>query len=134
MSERPDSTVRPAPLGVAPTQHVDVPAPEKPVILWFGEIGMGDTRLVGGKAASLGEMYQQLVPKGVRIPNGFATSTGDVFGMAFGNAQNPFHIDNECCCDGMAITKRELGTFSPAQYVFGLVDFPALRYRLNEFH
>jgi pyruvate, water dikinase len=31
--------------------------------------------LVGGKNASLGEMYQDLVPKGVRIPNGFATTS-----------------------------------------------------------
>jgi pyruvate,water dikinase len=27
---------------------------------------------VGGKNASLGEMYRNLVPKGVNIPNGFA--------------------------------------------------------------
>jgi pyruvate,water dikinase len=44
-------------------------------VLWFEEVGTGDTHLVGGKAASLGEMYRQLVPKGVRIPNGFATTT-----------------------------------------------------------
>jgi pyruvate,water dikinase len=43
-------------------------------ILWFAEVGREDTALVGGKAASLGEMYQQLVPKGVRVPNGFATT------------------------------------------------------------
>jgi pyruvate,water dikinase len=28
--------------------------------------------LVGGKNASLGEMYTNLTPKGVNIPNGFA--------------------------------------------------------------
>ena len=44
-------------------------------VLWFDEVGAGDTHLVGGKAASLGEMYRQLVPKGVRVPNGFATTT-----------------------------------------------------------
>jgi len=44
-------------------------------VLWFEEVGSGDTHLVGGKAASLGEMYRQLVPKGVRVPNGFATTT-----------------------------------------------------------
>ncbi len=37
---------------------------------------MGDTHRVGGKAASLGEMYQELVPRGVRIPNGFSTTAG----------------------------------------------------------
>ncbi|MHC4472177.1 MAG: phosphoenolpyruvate synthase, partial [Planctomycetota bacterium] len=44
-------------------------------ILWFEEVDMRDTALVGGKAASLGEMYRELVPRGVRVPNGFATTT-----------------------------------------------------------
>ena len=35
---------------------------------------MEDTASVGGKAASLGEMYQALVGKGLRVPNGFATT------------------------------------------------------------
>jgi pyruvate, water dikinase len=41
-------------------------------IRWFREIGIADIPLVGGKNASLGEMYRELTPKGVRIPNGFA--------------------------------------------------------------
>ena len=45
---------------------------EKKFILWFNEIGIGDVPLVGGKNASLGEMYQQLESKGIRVPNGFA--------------------------------------------------------------
>lgn len=44
---------------------------EKALILWFNEVTNKDVALVGGKNASLGEMYQELVPKGVRIPNGF---------------------------------------------------------------
>ncbi len=36
---------------------------------------MGDTATVGGKAASLGEMYQELTPKGLQVPNGFATTS-----------------------------------------------------------
>ncbi|MCA9137005.1 MAG: phosphoenolpyruvate synthase [Planctomycetales bacterium] len=43
-------------------------------IRWFGQVGMADVGVVGGKNASLGEMYQQLTPRGVRIPNGFATT------------------------------------------------------------
>lgn len=43
-------------------------------ILWFGNIGMQDLPRVGGKNASLGEMYQALTPKGVKIPNGFAVT------------------------------------------------------------
>ncbi len=41
-------------------------------ILWFNEIGIEDVPLVGGKNASLGEMYQNLETKGIKIPNGFA--------------------------------------------------------------
>jgi len=41
-------------------------------IRWFNELGIDDVPLAGGKNASLGEMYQTLTPKGIRIPNGFA--------------------------------------------------------------
>ena len=43
-------------------------------VLWFDEVGIGDVPLVGGKNASLGEMYQALSKKGVTIPNGFAVT------------------------------------------------------------
>ncbi len=51
----------------------------KKFILWFNEIGIKDVPLVGGKNASLGEMYQKLTPKGVNIPNGFAISAYSYF-------------------------------------------------------
>ena len=41
-------------------------------VRWFGEITYGDVPLVGGKNASLGEMYRELTPLGVRQANGFA--------------------------------------------------------------
>ena len=44
----------------------------------FSEIGATDVPLVGGKNASLGEMYQQLGDAGVRVPQGFAI-TADAF-------------------------------------------------------
>ena len=47
-------------------------AREKKLILWFDEITIDDVPLVGGKNASLGEMYQKLTGKGVNIPGGFA--------------------------------------------------------------
>ncbi len=40
----------------------------------FCELGIDDVPLVGGKNASLGEMYQALSGEGVKIPNGFATT------------------------------------------------------------
>jgi len=41
-------------------------------IRWFREIGMTDVALVGGKNASLGEMYHELIPRGIKVPDGFA--------------------------------------------------------------
>ena len=40
-------------------------------IRWFEEIGIGDVPVVGGKNASLGEMYRELSGEGVKVPNGF---------------------------------------------------------------
>jgi len=51
----------------------------KKFVLWFTEIGIKDVPLVGGKNASLGEMYQKLTSKGVAIPNGFAISAYSYF-------------------------------------------------------
>lgn len=45
---------------------------DEKLILWFDEIGIDDVPLVGGKNASLGEMYQKLTSKGVAVPHGFA--------------------------------------------------------------
>ncbi|NEO55277.1 MAG: phosphoenolpyruvate synthase [Okeania sp. SIO3B5] len=49
-------------------------AKEKSLVLWFDEVSINDIPLVGGKNASLGEMMQQLTPKNINIPNGFATT------------------------------------------------------------
>lgn len=41
-------------------------------IRWFGDLGLADVPIVGGKNASLGELYRELSPLGVSVPNGFA--------------------------------------------------------------
>jgi pyruvate,water dikinase len=41
-------------------------------IRWFSDIRLDDVPTVGGKTASLGELYSVLAAKGVRVPNGFA--------------------------------------------------------------
>ncbi|MCK4835787.1 MAG: phosphoenolpyruvate synthase [Candidatus Aminicenantes bacterium] len=41
-------------------------------ILWFRDLRSKDVKLVGGKAASLGEMISQLQGVGVEVPDGFA--------------------------------------------------------------
>ena len=43
-------------------------------VLWFKDLTIEDVPLVGGKNASLGEMYCNLTKKGVSIPNGFAVT------------------------------------------------------------
>ncbi len=43
-------------------------------IRFFDEIGIEDVPSVGGKNASLGEMYRKLSQQGLRVPNGFATT------------------------------------------------------------
>jgi pyruvate,water dikinase len=44
----------------------------KKYVLWFKEISKDDVPLVGGKNASLGEMFSKLSRKGIQVPNGFA--------------------------------------------------------------
>ena len=48
---------------------------DKKLILWFKDIDSNDVSLVGGKNASLGEMYSKLSKKEINIPNGFATTS-----------------------------------------------------------
>jgi pyruvate,water dikinase len=47
---------------------------KKANVLWFSEIRKDDVALVGGKNASLGEMYSRLTAKGVNVPNGFVVT------------------------------------------------------------
>ena len=43
-------------------------------LLPFEKLGIADVPLVGGKNASLGEMFSKLTPLGIRIPDGFAVT------------------------------------------------------------
>ena len=54
-------------------------------ILFFNEISLDSIDEVGGKNASLGEMYNQLKPMGIAIPNGFALTA---------NAYRMFRTEN----------------------------------------
>ena len=57
----------PLPLGAGCMQARDY-------VRWFDSIRLGDVAVVGGKNASLGELYAGLSAQGVRVPNGFALS------------------------------------------------------------
>jgi pyruvate,water dikinase len=59
-------------------------------VCWFSEVGIDDVDRVGGKNASLGEMYQQLDAKGVRVPNGFATTSDAYRQFLRANDLEPF--------------------------------------------
>ena len=43
-------------------------------VAWFQDIRLKALPLVGGKTASLGELYSELAAAGVRVPNGFAVT------------------------------------------------------------
>ncbi len=61
-------------------------------VKFFEEFGVGDVAIVGGKNASLGEMYQKLSDQGVRVPHGFATtSDGYRYMLAEADAWGPLH-------------------------------------------
>ncbi|MFW6282757.1 MAG: phosphoenolpyruvate synthase [Minisyncoccales bacterium] len=47
---------------------------ENKFVLKFSELSIEDVPLVGGKNASLGEMYKELTKKNVNIPDGFAVT------------------------------------------------------------
>ena len=47
-------------------------ADQKDFVRWYGDVGIDDVGIVGGKNAALGEMYRNLTSQGVNIPDGFA--------------------------------------------------------------
>ena len=62
-------------------------------IRWFNELTIDDIPLVGGKNASLGEMYRELSSQGIQIPNGFAvTAEGYRYLLAQSHAWEALHI------------------------------------------
>ncbi|MEM6381948.1 MAG: phosphoenolpyruvate synthase [Pseudomonadota bacterium] len=71
-----------APFETAATSRVQ---PGARTIRWFEELTIDDVPLVGGKNASLGEMYRELLPLGVKQANGFAV-TADAFNDAITQA------------------------------------------------
>jgi len=51
-------------------------------IIWFKDLRIKDVPVVGGKNAALGEMFSNLMPLGINIPNGFAL-TADAYRYFF---------------------------------------------------
>ena len=70
-------------------------------VRFFEEIGIDDVPSVGGKNASLGEMYQKLSAHGVRVPHGFAITA----------AAYRYLLDAAGACDAL---HAELDDLDPA--------------------
>ena len=49
------------------------------LIRWFSEISLKDLPTVGGKNASLGELYRNLSNNGIQVPNGYAITADAYF-------------------------------------------------------
>ena len=78
-------------------------------VRWFETIRMRDVAAVGGKNASLGELYGQLGAAGVRVPNGFAlTSAAYRDALTAAGAWERLHtlLDGLDVTDVSLLTKR----------------------------
>lgn len=78
-------------------------------VRWFNTLRMEDVPLVGGKNASLGELYSTLAAAGVRVPNGFAL-TAETYraALAEANAWGELHklLDNFDHHNGAELARR----------------------------
>jgi pyruvate,water dikinase len=65
---------------------------DQALVCWFEKLNAGDVPIVGGKNASLGEMLATLKSKGIRVPDGFAT-TARVYRefLEFNTLAEPIH-------------------------------------------
>jgi len=76
----------------------------KELLKWFDECGRDDVAQVGGKNASLGEMVGALTAKGIRVPQGFATTSDAYWSFIEENDLHNFIAD--------ALGKLEAGSAS----------------------
>ena len=98
----------------------------------FLEIGLHDVGLVGGKTASLGELYSVLASKGVAVPNGFAI-TADAYrdALSRGDVADELHR----LLDGIDTRKiRQLASKAAKarEIVYRAMDTPLLRDQIVE--
>ena len=96
-------------------------------IRWFGDIGAGDVALVGGKTASLGELYNGLADAGVRTPDGFAITAQayrDALGAAGAWAPLRDLLDD---LDKTDVDRLAWCAAKAREIVYAATDGPALR-------
>jgi len=88
-------------------------------VRFFEELGVDDVALVGGKNASLGEMYRELTRQDVRVPNGFAiTAEAYRYLIDHAKAWEPLHkaLDN---IDPKNVTELSKRAKEARQIVYG---------------
>jgi pyruvate,water dikinase len=94
---------------------------------WFETVRLEDVPLVGGKNASLGELYRELSSQHVRVPNGFALTVHayhDALGSA--GAWPALHelLDGLDVSDVVLLAKR---AEKARELVYAATGSPALR-------
>ena len=99
-------------------------------VRWFKDIRLEDVPLVGGKNASLGELYSALLSEGVRLPNGFAlTAAAYRDAITAASAADKLHR----LLDGLDKTDVELLATRAAEareIVYAATDSVALRHQI----
>jgi pyruvate, water dikinase len=98
----------------------------------FLELGLNDVGLVGGKTASLGELYSVLSSQGVAVPNGFAI-TADAYrdALSQGNVADELHR----LLDGLDKRRIKMlaGKAAKArEIIYRAMDTPLLREQIVE--
>jgi pyruvate,water dikinase len=100
-------------------------------VRFFDEIGIADVPVVGGKNASLGEMYRKLSERGVRVPNGFAiTADGYRLMLEEAGAWGPLHrVLDELRPDDVADLARRAKSAREIVYGAGIPQLLAAEIR-----
>ncbi len=91
-------------------------------VVWFENVGMGDVAQVGGKNASLGELIQSLKARGVRVPDGFATTAAAYRSFIAANGIEPAMRSRIRAYRAGDATLRETG--EAIRELFLASDFP----------
>ncbi|WP_439400093.1 phosphoenolpyruvate synthase (plasmid) [Bradyrhizobium sp. PMVTL-01] len=98
----------------------------------FLEIGLADVNLVGGKTASLGELYSALASQGIVVPNGFAITT-DAYREALSrdNVADELHhfLDG---IDKSNIRQLASKAAKARVVIYKAIDTPLLRSQIEE--
>ncbi|PRX10046.1 UNVERIFIED_ORG: phosphoenolpyruvate synthase [Martelella mediterranea] len=79
-------------------------------LIWYEKLRRGDVAVVGGKNASLGEMISTLGAKGIRVPQGFATTADAYRGFIEANGLEQVIAERVKALEEGRTTLHEAGT------------------------